>query len=63
MHAIACIRADGVYSWLARIVKAGWVIVAKDYSFAENGEPHPCIIDEDEACADPSEALQLAKNN
>src|ERR1700736_2940366 len=34
-----------------RIVKAGWVIVATDYSFAENGGPHPYLIGEGEARA------------
>ena len=32
-----------------RIVAAGWVIVATDYSFAEEGGPHPYIIGEGEA--------------
>src|SRR5262249_41954781 len=34
-----------------RIVKAGWVIVATDYSFAEKGGPHPYLIGEGEARA------------
>jgi pimeloyl-ACP methyl ester carboxylesterase len=32
-----------------RIVTAGWVVVATDYSFAEKGGPHPYIIGEGEA--------------
>src|SRR5215472_14274317 len=34
-----------------RIVMAGWVVVATDYSFAENGGPHPYLIGEGEARA------------
>src|SRR5262245_14881142 len=34
-----------------RIVAAGWVIVATDYSFAEKGGPHPYLIGEGEARA------------
>jgi pimeloyl-ACP methyl ester carboxylesterase len=34
-----------------RIVAAGWVIVATDYSFAEKGGPHPYIVGEGEARA------------
>ncbi|RZL95758.1 MAG: hypothetical protein EOP76_03450 [Variovorax sp.] len=34
-----------------RIVAAGWVVVATDYSFAEKGGPHPYIIGEGEARA------------
>jgi pimeloyl-ACP methyl ester carboxylesterase len=33
------------------VSKAGWVIVATDYSFAEKGGPHPYIIGEGEARA------------
>lgn len=33
------------------IVKAGWVLVATDYSFAEKGGPHPFLIGEGEARA------------
>ncbi len=33
------------------VVKAGWVIVATDYSFAEQGGPHPYLIGEGEARA------------
>jgi pimeloyl-ACP methyl ester carboxylesterase len=36
---------------LDRIVKAGWVIVATDYSFAEKDGPHPYLIGEGEARA------------
>jgi pimeloyl-ACP methyl ester carboxylesterase len=34
-----------------RIVMAGWVVVATDYSFAEKGGPHPYLIGESEARA------------
>jgi pimeloyl-ACP methyl ester carboxylesterase len=34
-----------------RIVKAGWVVVATDYSFAEKSGPHPYLIGEGEARA------------
>jgi alpha-beta hydrolase superfamily lysophospholipase len=34
-----------------RIAKAGWVVVASDYSFAEKGGPHPYLIGEGEARA------------
>jgi pimeloyl-ACP methyl ester carboxylesterase len=37
--------------WRDRIVKAGWVVVATDYSFAEKGGPHPYLIGEGEARA------------
>jgi pimeloyl-ACP methyl ester carboxylesterase len=36
---------------LDRIVRAGWIIVATDYSFAEKGGPHPYLIGEGEARA------------
>src|SRR5262249_23545287 len=36
---------------LDRIAKAGWVVVATDYSFAEKGGPHPYLIGEGEARA------------
>jgi pimeloyl-ACP methyl ester carboxylesterase len=36
---------------LDRIVMAGWVVVATDYSFAEKGGPHPYLIGEGEARA------------
>src|SRR5262249_37477880 len=29
-----------------RIVKAGWVVVATDYSFTEKGGPHPYLVGE-----------------
>lgn len=35
--------------WCSRIVMAGWVVVATDYSFAEKGGPHPYLIGEGEA--------------
>ena len=34
-----------------KIVMAGWVVVATDYSFAEKGGPHPYLIGEGEARA------------
>jgi len=34
-----------------RVVLAGWVVVATDYSFAEKGGPHPYLIGEGEARA------------
>jgi pimeloyl-ACP methyl ester carboxylesterase len=34
-----------------RIVRAGWVVVATDYSFAEKSGPHPYLIGEGEARA------------
>ena len=34
-----------------RIIMAGWVVVATDYSFAEKGGPHPYLIGEGEARA------------
>ena len=34
-----------------RIVKAGWVVVETDYSFAEKGGPHPFLIGDGEARA------------
>jgi pimeloyl-ACP methyl ester carboxylesterase len=37
--------------WCSRIVMAGWVAVATDYSFAEKGGPHPYLIGEGEARA------------
>jgi pimeloyl-ACP methyl ester carboxylesterase len=37
--------------WRDRIVLAGWVVVATDYSFAEKGGPHPYLIGEGEARA------------
>jgi pimeloyl-ACP methyl ester carboxylesterase len=37
--------------WCNRIMMAGWVVVATDYSFAEKGGPHPYLIGEGEARA------------
>jgi len=37
--------------WRDRILKAGWVVVATDYSFADKGGPHPYLIGEGEARA------------
>src|SRR5213595_4027522 len=37
--------------WCNRSVRAGWVVVATDYSFAEKGGPHPYLIGEGEARA------------
>jgi alpha-beta hydrolase superfamily lysophospholipase len=37
--------------WRDRIIRAGWVVVATDYSFAEKGGPHPYLIGEGEARA------------
>jgi hypothetical protein len=37
--------------WRDRIVMAGWVVVATDYSFAGKGGPHPYLIGEGEARA------------
>ena len=37
--------------WCRRIVTAGWVVVATDYSFVEKGGPHPYLIGEGEARA------------
>jgi pimeloyl-ACP methyl ester carboxylesterase len=34
-----------------RIIMAGWVVVATDYSFAEKGGPHPYLIGEGESRA------------
>jgi len=34
-----------------RVVMAGWIVVATDYSFAERGGPHPYLIGEGEARA------------
>src|SRR5437667_3474829 len=35
--------------WCSRIVMAGWVVVATDYSFSEKNGPHPYLIGEGEA--------------
>ena len=37
--------------WRSRIVTAGWVVVATDFSFAEKDGPHPYLIGEGEARA------------
>src|SRR5215471_746080 len=37
--------------WRNRMLMAGWVVVATDYSFAEKGGPHPYLIGEGEARA------------
>jgi pimeloyl-ACP methyl ester carboxylesterase len=37
--------------WCNRILMAGWVVIATDYSFAEKGGPHPYLIGEGEARA------------
>ena len=37
--------------WFEQIVRAGWVVVATDYSFADKGGPHPYLIGEGEARA------------
>src|SRR5262249_49625030 len=37
--------------WRDRLMMAGWVVVATDYSFAEKGGPHPYLIGEGEARA------------
>ena len=37
--------------WRSRIVTAGWVVVATNYSFAEKDGPHPYLIGEGEARA------------
>lgn len=34
---------------LDRVIKAGWVVVATDYAFAEKNGPHPYLIGEGEA--------------
>ncbi len=50
MPSLASAPALGIPA-LDRVVKAGWVIVATDYSFAEKGGPHPYIIGVGEARA------------
>jgi pimeloyl-ACP methyl ester carboxylesterase len=37
--------------WRDRIVMAGWVVIATDYSFAEKNGPHPYLIGQAEAHA------------
>jgi len=50
MPSLVSLPTKGV-PWCNRIVTAGWVVVATDYSFAENGGPHPYLIGEGEARA------------
>ena len=50
MPSLASVPTSGIPA-LDRIVKAGWVIVATDYSFAEKDGPHPYLIGEGEARA------------
>jgi pimeloyl-ACP methyl ester carboxylesterase len=41
-----------------RIVMAGWVVVATDYSFAEKGGPHPYLVGEARAALDSVRAAR-----
>src|SRR5436190_18069760 len=50
MPSLVSLPTKGV-PWCNRIVTVGWVVVATDYSFAENGGPHPYLIGEGEARA------------
>jgi pimeloyl-ACP methyl ester carboxylesterase len=50
MPSLMSMTTKGV-PWCNRIVIAGWVVVATDYSFAEKGGPHPYLIGEGEARA------------
>src|SRR5213594_3907163 len=50
MPSLVSLPTKGV-PWCNRIVTAGWVVVATDYSFAEKGGPHPYLIGEGEARA------------
>lgn len=50
MPSLASIPSEGIPA-RAQLVKAGWVVVATDYSFTEKGGPHPYIIGEGEARA------------
>jgi pimeloyl-ACP methyl ester carboxylesterase len=50
MPSLVSMTTKGV-PWCNRIVMAGWVVVATDYSFAEKGGPHPYLIGEGEARA------------
>ena len=50
MPSLLSMPSKGV-PWRDRIVMAGWVVVATDYSFAEKGGPHPYLIGEGEARA------------
>ena len=50
MPSLVSLPTKGI-PWCNRIVMAGWVVVATDYSFAEKGGPHPYLIGEGEARA------------
>ena len=50
MPSLLSMPSKGV-PWRDRIVMAGWVVIATDYSFAEKGGPHPYLIGEGEARA------------
>src|SRR5213079_1249829 len=50
MPSLVSLPTKGV-PWCNRLVTSGWVVVATDYSFAENGGPHPYLIGEGEARA------------
>jgi pimeloyl-ACP methyl ester carboxylesterase len=50
MPSLASAPTTGIPA-VSRIVTSGWVIVATDYSFAEEGGPHPYLIGEGEARA------------
>lgn len=50
MPSLASVPAMGIPA-LDHVARAGWVIVATDYAFAEKGGPHPYIIGEGEARA------------
>jgi pimeloyl-ACP methyl ester carboxylesterase len=50
MPSVLSMPSKGV-PWRDQIVRAGWVVVATDYSFAEKGGPHPYLIGEGEARA------------
>jgi pimeloyl-ACP methyl ester carboxylesterase len=50
MPSLLSMASKGI-PWRDRIVMAGWVVVATDYSFAERGGPHPYLIGEGEARA------------
>ncbi len=50
MPSLLSLPSKGI-PWRDRIVMAGWVVVATDYSFTEKGGPHPYLIGEGEARA------------
>ena len=50
MPSLVSAPSEGIPA-LDRVMAAGWVAVATDYSFAEKGGPHPYIIGEGEARA------------